>query len=111
MQADPSQTKTAVKQKPAAAPAAPKSVEQKAEKIAKDLQKEYKLTDEQTRSISDAEREFVMQEEQLKSNNVPATAGPYVQLGMMRNDRMRSIMTQEQYSKYETKMKKTAPKN
>lgn len=116
MQAEPGKAAVA-KQKavaapaPVARPAAHKgdASDLKADKTAKAYQKEYNLTNEQTQRVYESERNFNMQEEDMKRNNVPTNAGPYVQMNMQRDQTMKSVLSDVQFAKYEAKKRQQAP--
>jgi hypothetical protein len=83
------------------------TVEQAAEMRAKAYQNQLGLSDAQYKGIYAAELDFIKQDQASRANGGRPTAGQTSQLMMGKEQKFKSIMTAEQYSKYE--QGKTSP--
>ena len=82
-------------------PAIPPAVIKTAETRAKAIQKKYSLTQAQYNGIYEAEMAYAQQEYMLKADGVTPGEGQAMQMRMGRDYRFKSVMTAEQYKKYE----------
>ncbi len=83
------------------------SPEQLAERRAKAVQQQYALNAEQYKGVYEAELDYETQYQRSKANGYEPGPGQSMQMKMGRDQRYKSVMTAEQYTKYEATQKKT----
>ena len=81
--------------------------QQVAERRAKMYQQQYGLTADQYKGVYQAELDYQTQLNGFKTNGQELGAGPAMQMEMGRDQRFKSVMTADQYSKYESSKPKT----
>lgn len=86
----------------AATKANAQSPQQIAEIRAKMYKQQYQLTDEQYKGVLQAETDYETQSAAFKANGQVMGAGPAAQMKMARDQRFKSVLTPDQYSKYQS---------
>jgi hypothetical protein len=81
------------------------SPEQYAERRAKAAQQQYGLTADQYKGVYAAELEYEQQYQQAKANGYEPGPGQSMQMKMGRDQKIKSAMSAEQYTKYEAAQK------
>lgn len=103
-------TKTAPNQSAAPANRSAKSgptAEQYAERAAKAMKQQYGLDDKQYAAIYQAELEYQKQVVQARDGGYELGEGQSMQMKMGRDQRFQSVMTADQYTKYQAMQSKT----